>query len=411
MTDPRPHLSHASASRTPMPRPAPQPDTVKIITGVAEPWGTPGETGAFLRDLYDDRTLFEVALYTPAGPHPAHTAVRDKTVLIRLLATSDDRATDYEARIEQFEAGLRTDLDPAQADAVVHCHGLTSPMTQALTRVLPDAPRVALLQGIDLARAERDARWWQMLRRTATAMAAIVVPSAASGERLRAHVPDLPTGQITLIRPGIEDYLVQAPGWRWRSHHRDGGGQLRILFDAGSATAQDAKDLAAACRATRAVSLTMVGQLDDGANTIDSPGLVLASLGHVPRDRLRELYAHHDVLVKPARSDESLGLNALEAQAHGLPVLYQPVPGLAETVGAGGLPCDLTIPQAFATTVARLRQHPDYLRELAAAGYANAARYPLTASRRLLHLLSSNLLHRDDAEDLEQPPARAEPPG
>lgn len=56
-----------------------------------------------------------------------------------------------------------------------------------------------------------------------------------------------------------------------------------------------------------------------------------------------------------------MGLVGLEAQACGLPVLYQPVPGLSEALAASGVATDFTHSAALARDLDRLRTAPGLL--------------------------------------------------
>lgn len=93
----------------------------------------------------------------------------------------------------------------------------------------------------------------------------------------------------------------------------------------------------------------------------------------------------------PSTTLEAMGLVALEAQACGLPVLYQPVPGLSEALAASGVATDFTNPAALARDLDRLRTTPGLLPALRQAGHGNAARYPLSATAQALADLSRQL--------------------
>lgn len=93
----------------------------------------------------------------------------------------------------------------------------------------------------------------------------------------------------------------------------------------------------------------------------------------------------------PSTTLEAMGLVALEAQACGLPVLYQPVPGLNETLAATGLATDFTNPTSLARDLDRLRTTPGLLPALQAAGRTNAARYPLSTTAAALTDLGKRL--------------------
>ncbi|MGH3824347.1 MAG: glycosyltransferase [Pseudonocardiaceae bacterium] len=77
------------------------------------------------------------------------------------------------------------------------------------------------------------------------------------------------------------------------------------------------------------------------------PTAQMEYLGWLPRPRLREAFADHDLLVVPSTILEAFGLVAIEAQARGLPVVHQPIPGLQEVLAGSALPVDLADPTAL----------------------------------------------------------------
>lgn len=93
----------------------------------------------------------------------------------------------------------------------------------------------------------------------------------------------------------------------------------------------------------------------------------------------------------PSTTLEAMGLVALEAQACGLPVLYQPVPGLTEALGATAEATNFTQPGAVARDLHRLRTSPNMLDAYREAGYTNAARYPLSATADALNALGRQI--------------------
>lgn len=93
----------------------------------------------------------------------------------------------------------------------------------------------------------------------------------------------------------------------------------------------------------------------------------------------------------PSTTLEAMGLVALEAQACGLPVLYQPVPGLSEALAASGMVTDFNHSAALARDLDRPRKTHGLLTALRQAGYANAARHPLSATARSLTDLGRQL--------------------
>ncbi len=114
-------------------------------------------------------------------------------------------------------------------------------------------------------------------------------------------------------------------------------------------------------------------------------------LGWLPRPRLWEAFADHDLLVIPSTILEAFGLVAIEAQASGLPVAYQPVPGLQEVLAGSALPIDFPDPTRLAAELDWLRTDAAALTELRTAGLDNAARYPLSQTARRLADLSDQI--------------------
>lgn len=127
------------------------------------------------------------------------------------------------------------------------------------------------------------------------------------------------------------------------------------------------------------------------APQLQRAGVRVRYLGWLRRPQLWKAFTEHDVLVVPSTTLEAMGLVALEVQACGLPVLYQPVPGLSEALAASGMATDFTRSTALARDLDRLRTSPSILAALQQAGYANAARYPLSATARALTDLGRQL--------------------
>ncbi len=113
---------------------------------------------------------------------------------------------------------------------------------------------------------------------------------------------------------------------------------------------------------------------------LQQAGVDARYLGWLPRPQLWQAFTAHDALTVPSTTLEAMGLVALEAQACGLPVLYQPVPGLVEALQASAPAVDFTDPAAAARTLGRLRTARALLAELRDAGRANSARHPLSTT-------------------------------
>jgi glycosyltransferase involved in cell wall biosynthesis len=167
------------------------------------------------------------------------------------------------------------------------------------------------------------------------------------------------------------------------------GPSLRLLYAGRLSAEKGAERLVAAVAQLDGVEIAVAApeaQYWAMGERIDLTGV--RYLGWLTRPRLWRAFSQHDLLVVPSTRFEAFGLVAVEAQACGLPVLYQPVPGLAEVLGDTAVAVDLSDPRNLVDTVAWLRRDRSALADLRAAGRRNAARFPLSRTARELEHLS-----------------------
>lgn len=293
--------------------------------------------------------------------------------------------------VAELREALRRAIDPSEID-VLHLQHLAFGATPALIRALPTPPRIALVHGTDLLFAERHRDQNRILRETVRSADAIVVPTGAMADRLLKLAPSTDRRKIAHIPWGVPDHLLSSPQPR---RARPPASHLRLLY-AGRLTTEKGgealiKSLAPAC----GIELSIAAPQDEfQAMTplLRRAGIQARYLGWLHRPQLWKTFADHDLLVMPSTTLEAMGLVALEAQACGLPVLYQPVPGLNEVLGDSAAPVDFTRPGAVARGLRRMRDSREVLPALREAGLANAQRYPLSSTQRALHALGHQVL-------------------
>ncbi|MGC9501817.1 glycosyltransferase family 4 protein [Streptomyces sp. WG7] len=364
---------------SPLVRPVPGP---LAATFLDLPAGSPGGSVELFLDLYTGhRPLIPARAFmlAPTGPRPRTPAGLD-------LLTVPGKCLEGPAfgrYVAALRQALRAAIDPTQI-RVLHLHHLAFGATPALMRALPAHPRIALIHGTDLIFAEAHRDQLQVLCETARAADAIVVPTGAMADHLLKLAPQVDRRKITHIPWGIPDHLLTTPPTR---PARTSMSHLRLLY-AGRLTAE--KGAAALLRSlapVQGVELSIAApraQFHALAPLLRRAGVRARYLGWLRRPQLWKAFTEHDVLVMPSITLEAMGLVALEAQACGLPVLYQPVPGLSEALAASGVATDFTHSAALARDLERLRTSPGLLPALRQAGYANAARYPLSATAQAL---------------------------
>jgi glycosyltransferase involved in cell wall biosynthesis len=111
--------------------------------------------------------------------------------------------------------------------------------------------------------------------------------------------------------------------------------------------------------------------------------------GRLSDDELVAAYRHADVLVITSEH-EGFCLPAVEAMAHGLPVVAYDEGALPEVLGDAGVLVDRKDPATLVSAVARVQSDPDLRRTLQAAGRRRLAALGLeTAGPRLVGLLTA----------------------
>ncbi|WP_236679060.1 glycosyltransferase [Streptomyces actinomycinicus] len=95
-----------------------------------------------------------------------------------------------------------------------------------------------------------------------------------------------------------------------------------------------------------------------------------------------------DAFVFTTKGLEAFGLVLIEAQAHGLPVVYSDLPGVREILGSAGVPYTPGDPCSLAVALDEMGRDFHRRKALIKAALHNARRYDITATGRQLHDLT-----------------------
>ncbi|UNO39179.1 glycosyltransferase family 4 protein [Streptomyces sp. MST-110588] len=368
---------------------------MNTLTGVDLPVGSPGGSVELLHDLYlgpAPHLPGGVFMLAPpdgpdAGPHSPATPGAPATPYGPALLSVPGKQLDgpgFWSYVTDLAAAIRRRFRAAD-HAVLHLQHLAFGATPALLRAFPDHPRLALVHGTDLLFAADHPTQADVLHQAVRAAQAIVVPTSAMADLLTRLAPADPRRVIRLPW-GVPDELLTAP----LKERRPDDGEFRVLY-AGRLTAEKGADeLIRSLAGAEGVRLTVAAPpAEFAALTRRMPGADPRYLGWLSRPELWEEFGNHDLLVVPSNRVEAFGLVAVEAQARGLPVLYQPVSGLVEVLGGSAARIGADgLPDTLVDSVLTLRKDPAALEDLRTAGLANARRHPLSATARHLRELS-----------------------
>lgn len=206
----------------------------------------------------------------------------------------------------------------------------------------------------------RGARWHrQMARQVARDADAVVVPTHAVAAELARH---LPLRRVEVIGEGVSAAVARVP-----ADADERAARLRLPaggFALVVGTLEPRKGLDVALAATRLpawprLPLLVVGPSGWGEVALPDQGDAVRLLGRLTDPDLAVAYARASVVLVPSRA-EGFGLPALEAMAHGVPVVTSDVPALMEVVGGAGIAVPVGDPGALALGVqAALARHAD----------------------------------------------------
>ncbi|MGV2915528.1 glycosyltransferase family 4 protein [Streptomyces alfalfae] len=359
---------------------------MKILTGIDLPPDSPGGSMELLRDLYgvpDGLVPADVFMLAREGTEP--TDVCGSPALLPVTGKAMSGAT-FWSYVDRLGTAIRDRFATADHD-VLHLQHLTFGASAALQRVFPDRPMIALVHGTDLLFAAEHPTQADVLRKTVASAHAIVVPTGAMADRLRQLAP-VPSDRIVHIPWGVPDQLLT----RTQSPADRRPGVLRVFY-AGRLTAEKAtSNLISMVAGLQGVELSVAAPRAEFAALAARSDLSRARyLGWLSREELWREFSRHDLLIVPSLKLEAFGLVTIEAQACGLPVAYQPVPGLTEVLGDSALPLDFGDEEDLTVQLKELADAPERLDDLASAGLVNSRRFPLSRTARELIDLSHNV--------------------
>ncbi|MDQ0595751.1 glycosyltransferase involved in cell wall biosynthesis [Streptomyces canus] len=279
------------------------------------------------------------------------------------------------------------DLIRAHRPDLLHAQHLGFGLALAFARAAGPIPVVSVAHGTDVIAARESEQALEVFTEVVAASSKVVVPNPALGfevDRLTDHVY---TDRLTTVPWGVP--LPPAPTAvprPWACLNLLHAGRL----DANKSTITVIQALA--LTRTRH-HLTVIGsgsELPLLKERTHSLGLDerVTFMPFMPREDLWSMFPGFDAFVFTTRQLEAFGLVAVEAQAHGLPVLYGDLPGLVDTLLDGGLVYKPGDAPALARLIDRVGADLPLRQSLHSAAAANARRHNIANTAAQLTRLS-----------------------
>ncbi|WP_030388006.1 glycosyltransferase family 4 protein [Streptomyces sp. NRRL S-241] len=314
------------------------------------------------------------------------TAAFDR--LITLLTTKRPQGSAFDVYIDELTREVGTIIEKTRPDAI-HAQYLGFALSLAFARTAGSIPIIAVAHGPEVMAAERSARERESLNEVAAASAAIVAPTAVLAERIDHLTGHRFTDRLTIIPWGIP--LSDA---RTRDQPPTRTGPLSLVH---AGRLDDNKSTITAIEALALSDqphhLTVIGE-GTRREHLEQRAIGLGLSNRVqfdpflPRAELWSRLPNYDAFVFTTRGLEAFGLVLIEAQAHGLPVVYSDLPGVRETLGSTGIPYTPGDPRSLAEALDEMGQDFHQRKDLTKAAFRNARRYDITTTSRRLRELT-----------------------
>ncbi|MCX4722021.1 MULTISPECIES: glycosyltransferase family 4 protein [Streptomyces] len=361
-------------------------EPLKILTGINRTAAPSSGSMVLVNDLYGAMPEAHTTFLGRAPVDQAWKAAFDQ--LITLSTTKRPLGPDFDPYVDELtrEAGELIDqLQPS----VIHAQYLGFALSLAFARTARNIPMVAIAHGPDVMVAERSTSEREVLNEVAAASTAIVVPTSALADRMDRITGRRFTDRVTVIPWGIPLADTWAPD---RRPARTGPLSLvhagRLDDNKSTITAVEALALT-----DQPHHLTVIGEgvlrkhLEQRSIELGIRER-LHFVPFLPRTELWRRLPDFDAFVFTTSGLEAFGLVLVEAQAHGLPVVYSDLPSAREILGSSGVPYTPGDPRSLATALDEMGR--DFRRRTALHQSAldNARRYDIATTARRLHELT-----------------------
>jgi glycosyltransferase involved in cell wall biosynthesis len=371
---------------------------MRILTGIDVPFNPFGGslicTDDWYSDLPDDVEVRYLTL--PPTVNEKWWSIKDVVLLDVEKSRTPDGFMDY---VEKLKILLQEQINDFKPD-VIHCQHLNYGLSRAIAELETDIPCIGICHGTDVQTATGNAFFKDNLIKICDAMDMLVFPNQTMADDFFSLYGKKAPYIISPL--GIPDeYFDITP----RNALLNTDRPLQLLY-AGRLLAWKGADIAVESMAhiTHDAKLTVIGN-EDQAGYVDMMHSTVREYKledrvtfrpQLSRKELLDEFINYDVIILPSRSLEAFSLTVVEAQAKGLPVIFNPGGGITDTVGESGIKISDNSPKGVAKLIDELCENPTLLYEARSRGYDNAVKYKLSSSKERLFSISRDLLGRHE---------------
>lgn len=370
---------------------------MKIITGIDIPFNPFGGSPIIVDDWYSSLPNDIEVLFLTMTPTQGKWWSMKNVHFLQTPKTKDSEL--YPAYIRELTKEITEIIARFKPD-IIHMQHLNFGLSRAFANQQDiNIPKIGICHGTDVQIAESNPFFMENMIQIANSASHLVFPAKNMADdffkNYRSEIP------YTIIAHGIPDKAFQ----KLLQHVK--GKTLKLLY-AGRLNHYKGADIAveALAHIKAKASLDIIGGEDESGyvekllQIIQSNNLtdIVKITPQINRKDLWSRFSDYDAILIPSRELEAFSLTAIEAQAHGLPVIYGDGGGIVDVVGKSGIRVHDNNPVTLAKILDRIAENPKILRKYRNLGLNNAKQYKLSNQIFKLLELSQKLCQKKKAK-------------
>lgn len=366
---------------------------MKILTGIDTPFNPFGGSPIIVDDWYSNMPSdVEVLFLTMPPTQDKWWSMKN----VNFLKTPKTRDIEfYPAYISELTKEVAEIIARFKPD-IIHMQHLNFGLSRAFANQGDiSLPKIGICHGTDVQIAESNPFFMENMIQIAKSALHLVFPAKnMADDFFKNYKSEIPH---TVISHGIPDRAFH------KLHEHSKGEVLKLLY-AGRLNHYKGADIAieALAHINTNASLDIIGGEDEKGyiekllKLINDNNLTsrVQIEPQIDREDLWSRFSDYDAILIPSRELEAFSLTAIEAQAHGLPVIYGNGGGIVDVVGKSGIQIHDNNPLTLAKIIDRIAENPIILKEYRRLGLNNANQYKLSNQIDKLLELSQKLCQK-----------------